>query len=268
MSGMANSHRFVNVWIGRNTGGWRLAAHLAPGRISRTLLRRPPFESTHADPRPRDFFASRFGRGAGGRTLQDRPRLIPSNGRPSRLRRRSRGNWPPVGGRRTFSCCRHRRARLFTGLRIGVTAAKTLAYAVGAEVIGLNTLQVIAAQSPPSPQLCAVLNAQREQLFAAASIARPGWDAVGAQIVDQARWLGCLPPGMAVTGPVWPAAGTVPGGIPCWIRRCGAAGGDGRPVGIPGVPGGTTRRSVDAQPAVLPQERGGRSCRQSERAAP
>ena len=36
----------------------------------------------------------------------------------------------------------------FTGLRIGVTAAKTLAYAVGAEVIGANTLKVIAWQTP------------------------------------------------------------------------------------------------------------------------
>ena len=32
----------------------------------------------------------------------------------------------------------------FTGLRIGVTTAKTLAYAIGAEVIGVNTARVIA----------------------------------------------------------------------------------------------------------------------------
>ena len=31
----------------------------------------------------------------------------------------------------------------FTGLRIGVTMAKTLAYAVGAEVLGVNTLEAI-----------------------------------------------------------------------------------------------------------------------------
>ena len=36
----------------------------------------------------------------------------------------------------------------FTGLRVGVTTAKTFAYAVGAEVLGLNTLEVIAAQTP------------------------------------------------------------------------------------------------------------------------
>jgi tRNA threonylcarbamoyladenosine biosynthesis protein TsaB len=35
----------------------------------------------------------------------------------------------------------------FTGLRVGVTAAKVFAYAVGAEVLGLNTLEVIAANT-------------------------------------------------------------------------------------------------------------------------
>src|SRR4029077_17224460 len=36
----------------------------------------------------------------------------------------------------------------FTGLRIGVTLAKTFAYAAGAEVIGVNTLAVLAEQAP------------------------------------------------------------------------------------------------------------------------
>src|SRR5262245_50788842 len=38
----------------------------------------------------------------------------------------------------------------FTGLRIGVTTAKAFAYAVGAQVIGINTLAVLAHQSPPA----------------------------------------------------------------------------------------------------------------------
>jgi tRNA threonylcarbamoyladenosine biosynthesis protein TsaB len=54
----------------------------------------------------------------------------------------------------------------FTGLRIAVTTVKTFAYAVGAEVIGLNTLQVIAAQAPADQQnIWAVMDAQRQQLF-------------------------------------------------------------------------------------------------------
>src|SRR5438105_3971142 len=54
----------------------------------------------------------------------------------------------------------------FTGLRLGVTTAKTFAYAVGCQVLGVNTLEVIAAQTPRecSP-LEIVLDAQRQQLF-------------------------------------------------------------------------------------------------------
>jgi tRNA threonylcarbamoyladenosine biosynthesis protein TsaB len=62
----------------------------------------------------------------------------------------------------------------FTGLRIGVTTAKTLAYASGAGIVGLNTLEVIAAQlllieetADPSRPLDVVLDAQRQQLFTA-----------------------------------------------------------------------------------------------------
>src|SRR5258707_1343424 len=57
----------------------------------------------------------------------------------------------------------------FTGLRLGVTTAKTFAYAVGCQVLGVNTLEVIASQSPPECSLLeVVLDAQRQQLFAAA----------------------------------------------------------------------------------------------------
>lgn len=92
----------------------------------------------------------------------------------------------------------------FTGLRIGVTAAKTLAYAVGAEVIGLNTLAVIAGQAPAGwPEVAAVLDAQRQQLFAARFRPDgPRWATVReTEVVDQAQWLAALRPGWAVTGP-------------------------------------------------------------------
>jgi tRNA threonylcarbamoyladenosine biosynthesis protein TsaB len=56
----------------------------------------------------------------------------------------------------------------FTGLRIGVTTAKTFAYAVQAEVIGVDTLDVLAFQAPPSTApLWAVIGAQRQELFVA-----------------------------------------------------------------------------------------------------
>lgn len=92
----------------------------------------------------------------------------------------------------------------FTGLRIGITAAKTLAYAVGAEVIGLNTLKVIASQVPADRQdVWAVMDAQRGQLFAVRFRRRDDdWETiVETHIVDNERWLQSLSADTAVAGP-------------------------------------------------------------------
>ena len=54
----------------------------------------------------------------------------------------------------------------FTGLRIGVTVAKTLAYATGAELVEVNSLAAIAAGiTQPYQNLWTVLDAQRGELF-------------------------------------------------------------------------------------------------------
>jgi tRNA threonylcarbamoyladenosine biosynthesis protein TsaB len=59
----------------------------------------------------------------------------------------------------------------FTGLRVGVTTAKTFAYAVRAEVMGVSTLETIAHQapieglSPGVQEIQVVLDAQRKELF-------------------------------------------------------------------------------------------------------
>jgi tRNA threonylcarbamoyladenosine biosynthesis protein TsaB len=56
----------------------------------------------------------------------------------------------------------------FTGLRVGVTTAKTFAYAAGAELLGLSTLEIVACQAPALGEiheLHAVLDAQRKELF-------------------------------------------------------------------------------------------------------
>ncbi len=68
----------------------------------------------------------------------------------------------------------------FTGLRVGITAAKTLAYAWQVPVLGVNTLEVIAHQAYYSQSsedegpflkadrpLAVVMNAYRGQFFAA-----------------------------------------------------------------------------------------------------
>ena len=89
----------------------------------------------------------------------------------------------------------------FTGLRIGVTTAKTLAYAVGAEVIGVNTLAVIAEQAPPAATpLWVVMDAQRQELFAAKFDGQRRFIRE-TQIASQTEWLNSLQPGDYVTGP-------------------------------------------------------------------
>jgi tRNA threonylcarbamoyladenosine biosynthesis protein TsaB len=93
----------------------------------------------------------------------------------------------------------------FTGLRIGVTTAKTFAYAVGAEVIGVDTLIAIAAQTEPSPApLWTILDAQRQELFAAKFLVADKLDihtVCQASIIPQDRWLAALEPGDRVVGP-------------------------------------------------------------------
>lgn len=93
----------------------------------------------------------------------------------------------------------------FTGLRIGVTTAKTLAYAVGADMVGVHTLDVLAAQAPAGGgPLWAVVDAQRQELFAAKYEGfhlLPSRTTDGTHIVPTADWLSGLAPGDRVVGP-------------------------------------------------------------------
>ena len=55
----------------------------------------------------------------------------------------------------------------FTGLRVGVVLAKTLGYALGCEVVAVDTFCAIAANSPSDVSEVVVLaDAQRGELFA------------------------------------------------------------------------------------------------------
>jgi tRNA threonylcarbamoyladenosine biosynthesis protein TsaB len=91
----------------------------------------------------------------------------------------------------------------FTGLRIGITAAKTFAYAAQCDVLAVDTLQVLAAQQDtPTPHAWAVLDAQRRQLFVQAfdcshSVPCPLSDV---ELVDSVAWLRSLPAHAVVTG--------------------------------------------------------------------
>jgi tRNA threonylcarbamoyladenosine biosynthesis protein TsaB len=90
----------------------------------------------------------------------------------------------------------------FTGLRIGVTTAKTFAYAADSEIIGVNTLAVLARQAPPSTApLWAIMDAQRGELFAARFTAGELSMNRETSILTQDAWLAELHPSDRITGP-------------------------------------------------------------------
>ena len=87
----------------------------------------------------------------------------------------------------------------FTGLRIGVTAAKSLAYAAEAKCVAVDTLAVLAAQAGGASGW-AVVDAQRSEVFAAPFAS--GEPTAEPTIVPQDEWLARLTPGETVIGPV------------------------------------------------------------------
>ena len=53
----------------------------------------------------------------------------------------------------------------YTGLRVGVMSAKTLAYATGCRLIGLETFAVIAAQAGSAGRLAVIADAQQNNIY-------------------------------------------------------------------------------------------------------
>lgn len=93
----------------------------------------------------------------------------------------------------------------FTGLRQGITMAKTLAYTLGIEVLGIHTLESIGAAVPAEiDRLCVAIDAQRQQVFAGElirndqGILRLSGEV---QILDNEAWLQGLSPGTHISGP-------------------------------------------------------------------
>ncbi|MCX7426592.1 MAG: tRNA (adenosine(37)-N6)-threonylcarbamoyltransferase complex dimerization subunit type 1 TsaB [Planctomycetia bacterium] len=94
----------------------------------------------------------------------------------------------------------------FTGLRIGVTTAKTLAYCAKADILGVDTLEVVASAAPDGVDIVSVaVDAQRGQVVAGMfRRGADGWFAptAPARLVQVADWLDEIPPGVAVSGPI------------------------------------------------------------------
>jgi tRNA threonylcarbamoyladenosine biosynthesis protein TsaB len=94
----------------------------------------------------------------------------------------------------------------YTGLRVGLTAAKTIAYATGALLVGLDSLEAIAGNAPPEADLVAVIaDAQRGDLYVSDWVRNgPGGPLHSTQpcrIESLPAWLGRLDPGALVLGP-------------------------------------------------------------------
>jgi tRNA threonylcarbamoyladenosine biosynthesis protein TsaB len=94
----------------------------------------------------------------------------------------------------------------FTGLRVGVTTAKTLAYAIKAEVLGVSTLEAIAQRAPNDAQEISVaIDAQRGDVVAQSfRRGRDGWPEPSSheQLLPLEAWLSGVPAGAAVSGPI------------------------------------------------------------------
>ena len=94
----------------------------------------------------------------------------------------------------------------FTGLRVGVTTAKAFAYAAGTEILGVDTLETIAARAPGDVRvLSAAIDAHRGEVVAQSfqpdrdGCLQPTGDS---KLVEVDAWLGTLPAGTVLTGPV------------------------------------------------------------------
>jgi tRNA threonylcarbamoyladenosine biosynthesis protein TsaB len=105
----------------------------------------------------------------------------------------------------------------FTGLRVGVTAAKTLAWATGARLVGISGFEVIARRAEhvagwTDAAIAIAYDAGRGEVWAAtASPTRAGWTVTSPALVGRAAWLDGLPAGARVAGPALAAADGVAG---------------------------------------------------------
>lgn len=119
----------------------------------------------------------------------------------------------------------------FTGLRVGVVAAKTLAYSRGLKVVAVDTLAAIADRAPPDwPRVFVVSDAQRGDLFLGEYRRDDlrAWQSTGrVRIVPGDEWLASRAAGDTILGPGVSRLRTPPDGVTVvhqeWSTRPSAA---------------------------------------------
>ena len=98
----------------------------------------------------------------------------------------------------------------FTGLRVGVTAAKALCWATGSRLVGVSSGEVIArgtaaALGRHDAAVHVAFDAGRGEVFATMVVPDPGsptgWLGMAGTLAAAPAWLADLPPGSIVSGP-------------------------------------------------------------------
>jgi tRNA threonylcarbamoyladenosine biosynthesis protein TsaB len=94
----------------------------------------------------------------------------------------------------------------YTGLRVGIMSAKTLAYAAGCALVAVDTFAALALQAPRDALAVEVVaDAQQDQLyvqrFQRAASAEPWTANSDLAVAPMCEWLTTLSPGAWVTGP-------------------------------------------------------------------
>jgi tRNA threonylcarbamoyladenosine biosynthesis protein TsaB len=94
----------------------------------------------------------------------------------------------------------------YTGLRVGVMAAKSLAYATGAVLVSLDSLEAVARGAPNgATRISVIADAQRGTVYVADFVRSapeaPLMKTGDCRIEPLAVWLGHLEPGVFVLGP-------------------------------------------------------------------
>ncbi len=94
----------------------------------------------------------------------------------------------------------------FTGLRIGVTVARTLGWSIGARIVAVPTVDCLArnalAVTPPPPHVAVILDAKRSHIYTAAFDLHDGvcTKTVDADLADPREFLSRCPRPLAVLG--------------------------------------------------------------------